>query len=158
MVNLIPVAIIAIVPIALVLLLRTSGAILFFCIAASVLLQQFLDPDAARLANSLLPNTGVDYISLGVLVVPAVIAAAVFAGTVKRAHLPLNVLIALVAGLTALLTVDRFLPGGVVVDLAETNAFKLLNDYQTVIVASGMLLSIFALRPSHKEGRKKHKH
>ncbi|MDQ3093657.1 MAG: hypothetical protein M3Q70_00575 [bacterium] len=144
-------------PVLLVVLLRTSGAIMFFCVAASVLLQQFLDPEAALLANSLIPGSGIDYVSLGVFVVPLALAAAVFAGTVKKSMLALHILLAVLSGLAAVLASDRFLPGSMVSAFATTEASDLIRNYQTVIIASGMLLSIFVLRPpKHHDKHKKH--
>lgn len=159
MIAYIPVAICIGVPLLLVLLLRVNSAVLFFIVAASVLLQQFLDPDATRLVNSLLPGGGVDYMSLMVLIVPIVVATAMFAGTAKKVMLPLHAVLAIITGLTALLTVDRFLPSSWLMEFSKTAVYDAVHDYQTVIVGLGIVLGLFLLKSGNKSGEhKKGKH
>lgn len=146
-------------PLLLTLFLRTSGAMLFFCVAVSVLLQQFLDPDAARVVNGLLPKSGIDYISLLIFLVPLIFVAVLYSGSVKKALVPVHVLLAILAGLAGLLVADRFLPAAWVVSFNGSQVAKVIRDYQTIIIAAGLLLGIFAMHPGRNhDHHKKHGH
>lgn len=151
----IPLIIFILVPVLLIILLKTSGAILFFCVASAVLLQKFVDQDAAHLANSLLPNSSVDYLALAVLIVPSAVATFVFRGTVKTRMLLLHIAVAVLSGLTLSLVASSFFPLGVVSGYEKTEVWRQISDYQTIIVGSGFLLSVACL--AFTKPRDKHK-
>lgn len=150
-----PLIIFVLVPVLLVVLLKTSGAILFFCVASAVLLQKFVDEDAAQIANSLLPDNGIDYLALAVLIVPLAVATFVFRGTVKTHMLLLHVVVAILSGLTLSLVASSFFPTGIVSAYEKTDIWKQISDYQTIIVGGGFLLSVACL--AFTKPRDKHK-
>lgn len=147
------------IPLVLVAFLRTNGAMLFFSVAVSVLLQQFLDADAAQVVNGLLPKIGIDYMSLIVFLLPLVFVAVLYSGSVKKSLIVLHLLLAVLAGLSALLVADRFLPSAWVVSYNGSNVAKIIRDYQTIIIATGLLLGIFIMHPGrNRDHHKKHEH
>jgi hypothetical protein len=152
-----PLALFIAVPVLLVVVLRTSAAILFFCVASAVLLQRFVDQDAAKAANALLPNTGVDYLALAVLVVPTAIAAFVFRKTVKTHMLFLHILVAVLSGLTLSLVASSFLPSSWLEAFERSDVWREILNYQTIVVGSGFLLSVICLAFT-KPRDKRHKH
>src|SRR5688572_25797895 len=140
-----PLVVFILVPLLLVILLKTSAAIFYFCVASAFLLVRFIDQDAARTANALLPSTGVDYMALTVLIIPTIIAAFVFRKTVKTHMLPLHLLVAVLSGLTLSLVASNFLPSSFLNDFEETEVWEVISDYQTIIVGGGFLLSVLCL-------------
>lgn len=152
----IPLILFVAAPVLLVALLRTSAAILYFCVASAVLLERFIDQDAASVANALLPKTDFDYRALVVLLLPIIITTYVFRKSVKTHLLPLHLVVAVAAGLTLSLVASTFFPTSLVAAYERSEIWHEIADYQTVIVGSGFLLSIVCLSLS-KPRDKRHK-
>lgn len=151
-------ALFLLVPVLLVVLTKTSAAILYFCVASAVLLDRFVDPSAASVANSLLPRSSFDYMALAVLLVPVIITTFLFKGTVKVSMLPLHVVVAVLTGLTLALTAGTFFPGSITAPYRATALWDTVEPYQTVIVGAGFLLSVIGLSFGKTHGSKKGKH
>lgn len=154
----IPLILFVLVPVLLVTILRTSAAILYFCVTSAVLLQRFIDQDAATAANSLLPDTGVDYMALTVLIVPIAITAFLFRKTVKAHLLPLHLVVATCAGLTVSLVASSFFPASTVAAYEDSEIWHDIANFQTIIVGGGFLLSVICLSLSKPHDRRKHHH
>jgi len=151
-------ALFVLIPVLLVALTRTSAAILYFCVASAVLLERFVDPTAASVANSLLPRSSFDYMALAVLVVPIIITTFLFKKTVKTSMLPLHIVVAVLAGLTLALTAGTFFPSSITARFRVLSLWDEVESYQTVIVGAGFLLSVICLSFGKAGGSKKGKH
>ena len=73
---------ILLVPLLLVILLRTNAAILFFVVCGASTLQNYLDKDVSGFANALVPGKNTHVVPLLLLVLPFMVAAFAFRRTI----------------------------------------------------------------------------
>ena len=148
------------IPFLLVLLLRTNAAILFFVLTGAATLQTYLDKDVTSFAGSLLPGKNVQTISLGLFVIPFIVAAIAFRGTVTKKSMFFHLLLSLSVGLSLVFIVPQFLPQGVVDTIHSSVPYSVLQPYASIVIAGSFLASVAVLWFSHpKQGsHKKHGH
>jgi hypothetical protein len=158
------IAIVAI-PILVLTALRINAAIVFLSLCLGEVLVMFVSADAASTVGILTSygqaNPG--YVSLGLLLVPAILTAFCMIGTVKgKLTQGLNLLPAIAVGALALLLVKPLLSGSLQSGIESTVVWEQVQGLRTIVVSASALISLFFLwiqRPknkSHDEG-KKHK-
>ncbi len=145
-------------PLALTVFLRANAGAMFLAACASFVLLSTLDPVVIADAAAVLPGDGEALARVLVVVISVLIAAIMFQKSVHGLKLSLNLLCSL--AMSALLVLQ--LPGltglRVLLDLLSESWWLTLKGYDSVIVASGMLLSLFMVYHRNKPKSPKHKH
>lgn len=147
-------------PLLLVLFLRTNAAILFFVLTGAATLQTYLDKDVASFAGSLFGGTNTRAVSLVLLVFPFIVAAIAFRRTVGTKMLLPHLLLSLGVGMCLVFIVPQFMPDSVVTTIRTSDAYDVLQPFTSLVIASSFLASVIILWLSHPkhEHHKKHGH
>jgi hypothetical protein len=156
-------AVFLLLPVLLVVFLRTNAAILFFVLAGATTLQTYLDKDVASFAGSLFGGSSTQMVSFVLLVVPFIVAALAFRHTIAKRMLVFHVLLALVIGVCLVTIVPQFLPESLKSSVLTSAVYAQTQPFTSVAIAASFMASVVAIwinRPKHQEhgGHKKHGH
>jgi hypothetical protein len=159
------IAVMAIAPVVLLLLLRVNAAMVFLSLCLGSVLVQFVGRDAQSLVNLFSGTHAVNSygVSLGLLLLPAVFTMLVMIATVRgKIALILNLLPALSVGLLALLLAEPLFSPGLRGTIGATSAWQQVERAQVLVVSLGAIISLLFLwlqRPKraahdkHKRGQ-----
>ena len=154
---------IVLVPLLLALKWRSNGAAAFLSVALGVLLTGVVRGDVVdfvRGFTSFGSYASPQWVGLGLLVLPPLIALIVTKKSVSLAKQPLNFFPSLGAGLLAALFVVPLLPNNLTHAVQALTWWQKLTELQTLILLVGSCMSFvlfLVLRPSHhKEKEEKH--
>jgi hypothetical protein len=151
-------------PLIILSVLRINAAMVFLSLCLGEVLVLFVSKDATSTVG-ILNSTGhanAGLVSLGLLIVPAILTAFCMIGTIKGSlKLIFNALPAISCGaLLLLLAVPLFAPG-LQASMRSTVVWEQVQGLQTIVVGASALVSLiflWFLRPKHKhEEGKKHK-
>jgi len=148
-------------PLVLSVTLKSNAAIVFLALCTGSLLATFMGEDAVDLFGSFFPGSGAaatSAVQLAVLFLPAALTIVFLRGTVSGSMALFNILSAAATGVLAVLLAVPLLPPGTRYGITGTDTWSLIEQYQSVIVGSGALVSLLVLwthKPKHN-GRKKH--
>lgn len=149
-------------PIALIIVSRANAAVVFLALCAGSVLARFVSIDATNIFNSFLPTSGsnsASTVQLALLFAPAFFTVVFMRKSVPASKLFINVGPAIAAGAAAGLLAVPLLPGGVAHNIVSTDVWSTLQQYESLVIALGVLLSLFNiwfLMPRHSDRRKKH--
>lgn len=146
------------IPLLLVIFLRTNAALLFFVITAASTLQTYLDKDVTGFASAIIPGRDSHVVPIVLLVVPFAAAAFAFRRTVTPKMLPIHLLLALLVGLSAAFMSSQFLPQSVAISIKTSQYYGYVQPYSSVVIAGAFLLSVVLLWLSHPKHLPAHKH
>ncbi|MBI3624084.1 hypothetical protein HY218_00460 [Candidatus Saccharibacteria bacterium] len=136
-------AIIAVLPLLLALLLRVSALFLFLGVAAGALLAQYIADDASLVLNSFFTHINVDqYVKLGLLVLPVVLTLLFLRKTLSASQLVFQLVPLVVTSAAFATLVIGMLPGGVQYNIVSNPIGKIANSSQNVMVAASTLLTL----------------
>jgi hypothetical protein len=154
----------AIVPALAILLLRVNGAIAFMSLCLGSVLVTYTSNDVDTLVSGF-SNKGLlatnQYVQLGLLVVPFLLAILFTRGSVKGAKSVTNLLPAAAAGLLCALLVVPLLASSLQRQIHELSTWRQLSNAQTAVILGGALFSLVFLLFTHRrkksdeEGKKK---
>jgi len=154
-------ALIATLPIALTIFLRSNAAIIFFALCAGSVLERYVSDSATLVANSVGSRSNTDsFVHLGLLVLPALIAVLMLRKSIKPSKTVINAFPAVAVGLTGALLAVPILPGGLQANIINTDVWRQLSNYADFILAAGTGVSLVALALTYKiprDHRRKHK-
>ena len=152
----------AIALVAVVLLaLRTNGGVVFFSVCAGSVLAAQIGDEASLLSSIFIKNGDINksIMSAVLIVLPVVFSAIFLRGSVGASKVLLNLLPSVCAAGLLVLLVVPLLPPSVGNQVLVSDIWGVLQQYQPIILAVGVVSSIvllwFTQRP-HKKG-KKHK-
>jgi len=147
-------------PAVLSVLLKTNAAVVYLALCTGSLLATFVGKDAVDLFNSFFPSSGsaaTSTIELIMLFLPAVLTIVFLRGSVSGSKALFNILPAAATGLLAVLLAVRLLPPGTRYGITGTSSWSTLEQFQSVIVGTGVTVSLLVLWTGHKRsGHKKH--
>jgi hypothetical protein len=150
------------IPVALVLVLRSNGPVIFLSLCAGSVLVRFVGNDAGLVGSALGNNASVasSYSQLGLLLIPPVLSLFFLRHSIRGSKVMFNILPALAVGLVGVLLAVPLLPGGVRHDLTSTNGWSILLHQQELVVIAGSLVSLIVLwlAPQRQSDKKHHKH
>ena len=153
-------ALILLIPLLLVLFLRTNAAILFFVVTGASTLQSYLDKDVSGFATALMPGRNAHVVPLLLFVLPFTVAAIAFRHTVHSRMLFFHIILGALVGLSAAFISTQFLPVGIVENIQSSQYYSVLQPYSSLVIAIAFLLSVVILWLSHPkqvhEGHGKH--
>lgn len=148
-------------PIALILLLRANAAVVFLALGAGSILTQFASGETTNVFSSFIPADGSlnsSIVQLFMLYAPAGFTAIFMRKGVSGAKSIANLIPAAATGLVGALLAVPLLPGGVRHDVTSSELWPWLEQYQGVLVAVAVLISLFSLwynKPKHGKGKHK---
>ncbi len=158
-------ALIAGLPVVLMMVLRINAALVFLSLCLGNLLVQFLGSDAQSLLNLAAKrghNASIQMIDLALLLVPVALTSIFMIRSVKgHAKLTWNILPAVATGLVGALLVVPLLPGGTQHSILTSPYWEQLVKVQSLVVALATLICLLFLwmqRPKHEKEGKKHSH
>jgi hypothetical protein len=137
---------------------KSNGGILFLAACAGIVLLNSLDPVVVTTAGAVVPGDGEAYIRLAVVLLSIVFSGLVFRGTIKGSALVLNTLIVILTSLMLWVTLPESTGVSWLIDSIDSNYWKSLSDFSTLIIALGFALSLIAILFGHKKTHKKPKH
>ncbi len=158
--TLILMGLIAVVPIVLIILLRTNAALVFLALCAGDVLSKYLGDDVVRMYQTFSSNTGgndLAYVRIGLLLLPAILTLVFLSRSVSGARHAINVVPAVLTGAVTSLLVVPLLPAGSKFSIYGTQAWSVIQQFQGVIVGAAVLASMLMLWSSQK-GLRRGKH
>jgi len=161
MAPLVTIALLVGAPVVLIFLLRANAAMVFLALCAGSVLTQFISSDATNILRSFIPASGTvnfSIIQLSLLYAPAFFTVLFMRKGVAGAKTLINLIPAAATGAVGALLAVPFLPGGVSHNITSSSVWSSLEQYQSVIVAVAVLISLFSLwfsKPKHSKGKHK---
>jgi hypothetical protein len=154
-----------VVLVVLQLLLRTNTAVVFLAICAGSVLLSAAGKDTDLLAHSMGASVKVssNAVQAAIVLLPGIISAILLRKRITKTKLLLAVVPALCASIVGLTLVYPFLTGSFQTTLTASKGWSLIAQYYEVIVAVGIVSSLFVVAftipKHHKDGKhKKGKH
>ncbi len=151
-------AVLLFIPILLVLILRTNAALMFFVLAGSITLQNYLDKDVASFTSTLLNAKNSSLVALLLIVIPFLVAAFAFRHTVAKNALFLHLLLAVGVGGTLLIVLPSYISLGVAGAVAQGVVGTNILPFTSVILSATFLASVVVLWFSHPRSGHHKKH
>lgn len=155
-------AIFVLVPVLAVVVLRSSGTLVFLSVCLGSVLAQYVAGDASSIISSATPDSGEaagQWAQFGLLLIPVVVTILFTRKKAKGSKLVIGAIAALAAGALLALLAAPLLPSAVQESLTSNDLWHQLDNLQTSIVIAGAVLvlgNLFMTRykPEHKD--KKH--
>lgn len=148
-----------VVPIILLLALRTNAAIVFLSLCAGALAVQFVGNEAFLLGAAV-GNHSDDvsqYFELALLLIPPVLSAIFLTKTMTGTKVFFNILPAVAVGVIGVLLAVPLLPGNLQSTITSLEGWALLNQSKEFVVLAGVVASLVVLWITHPRHRGKHK-
>lgn len=160
-------ALIVLVPVALLLVFRINATLVFLSLCLGNILVQFVATDANtffQLFSAKVPkelDTGNDTVKLLLLLLPVILTSIFMIRTVSgKTKLALNIIPALGVGLLGALLIVPLLPPGLSHDIVNSSLWAEMQKAQNLIVGASALACLLVLwmqRPQTGKHGKKHK-
>ena len=167
MTSLVILAALALVPALAVVLLRVNGAIAFMSLCLGSVLVTYTSGDVTGVLTSVSSSGRVlvtaQWVQLGLLLVPLLLAVLFTRGSVRGAKGVANILPALAAGLLCVLLAVPLLNAAMQRQIHKLPAWHQFSNAQTGVILGGALFSLVFLLFTHRhhrgeeEGKKKKK-
>ena len=149
---------ITLVPMALVVLLKTNAGLLFFAATAGIVLLSTLDSSVIATAGSVLPGVGEAYVRLAVVIATLALTAVFFAEKVHgTTSLVLHSVISVLIGVMLWLLLPEATGVTWLVDGIDNEYWQDINRYSTLIIAVTFGLSVLTVLPPHNKRSKRRK-
>lgn len=145
-------------PLFLLYFYKAHAGVMFFAACAGIVLLTSLDVTFVAAAGAIVPGEGEALVRLAVVMAIVVIAALVYRHTVGGMMLFLHGLIMIVLGLTLWLYLPTLSGVSWLGETTATSGWELARDFQSPIVATGLMLSLVTVRsivPKHHAKRSK---
>lgn len=148
-----------VVPVALILLLRTNAAVVFLSLCAGALLVQFAGNEAGLVGSALGNNSDVlnQYFKLALLLLPVVLSAIFLRKTMSGPKGVLNIVPALAVGIVGVLLAVPLLPEAPQNTITALNGWTMLEQSKEFVVVLGALASLMVLWLTHPRHHGRHK-
>jgi hypothetical protein len=153
MTYLVVLAAMALVPALAILLLRVNGAIAFMSLCLGSVLIAYTAADVDDLVTSFAAKNTLnvhEYVAIGMLVIPFLLALLFTRGHVKGFKKFTNILPALATGLLFALLLVPLLSASVQHQIQAQAAWRQLNNLQTSVILGGAAFSLLFLLFTHR--------
>lgn len=154
-------ALIAAIPIVMIVLLRSNAAIVYLSLCAGVVLQNLFGADAHLILDAIMPRASSVYgqaLDIVLVTLPAALASIMLRKKAKGLRFVLGIIPAICAGLLVVLSIVNFISPLTRDAIYDSTAWRNLNEFRGLVALLGVVSSIALLKPSkkHEEGHKKH--
>lgn len=153
-------ALIAGIPVALILLLRVKAAMVFMALCAGSVLSTFVSDaalDLLQMFDRSYSSTTEAVVQIGLLLLPALLTIVFLRFTVAGSAFVFNLLPSILTGVMTLLLVVPLLPPGTSNGVTGTNIWDQIVQYQAVLVGSAVFISVMQLWSGGRSARHKKK-
>ncbi len=145
-------------PAVLIVLLRSDAAVVLLALCAGSVLVDFIGSDTADfISQNAQSLNGWAYV--GLMLVPALLSIIALRKSVSSMKLPINLLTAVAAGLTAALLVIPLLPFDLQKQFTDNFLWGKMHQYQATIISASIAIALVSLWMTAHGGlklRKKH--
>jgi len=150
---------IIVVPILLLFFLRSNAAVVFLSLCAGTVLLKYVGDDAYLVVSSVVTNGSVvvsEAVNIALVVLPALVATIMLRKSVAGPKVVLNLLPAILVGLLVALSVVPLISVVSRSNITNTQVWTTLAQFQGLIVAVGVVMSLILLKGSGKKHGDKH--
>ena len=154
------IALIVVVPAALLLWQKASGAIVFMAVCLGAVLSKYATADVADAITGFgRTNIAVtdQWVSIALLILPVVLALLFTRGSVKGSRTLFNIIPALATGVLIVLLVTPLLPADIQRQITNQDAYQMLSNLQTAVLLAGAFFGLLQLFVSHSKTHKDEK-
>ncbi len=144
---------------ALLWFFKANVGVMFLAACSGLVLLSSIDPVVITTAGSVVPSEGEAYVRLSVVLLSIVFASMMFRNAVQGTKFLLHGLIALLLSVVLLLVLPETTGVSWLVAATEQQEWQDLNEFRSLILASGFALSLIAVLTTQKKTHhKKSKH
>lgn len=147
------------VPVVLLLVLRTNAAIVFLSLCAGALAVQYVGSEAI-LAGSAVGNHSEavsQYFLVALLLLPAVLSGIFLVKTMTGPKAIFNILPAFAVGVVGVLLAVPLLPGNLQNVIVDLGGWNLLDQMREFVILMGIAASLVVLWVTHPRGHGRHR-
>ena len=137
---------------------KANVGIMFLAACSGLVLLSSIDPVVITTAGSVVPSEGEAYVRLSVVLLSVVFASMMFRNSVHGSKLVLHGLIAALLALVLLLVLPETTGVSWLVEATNEELWQDINEFRSLILASGFALSLVAVLTTQKKPHKKSKH
>ncbi len=138
---------------------KANVGVMFLAACSGLVLLSSIDPVVITTAGSVVPSEGEAYVRLSVVLLSIVFASMMFRNAVHGAKFLLHGVIALLLSVVLLLVLPETTGVSWLVAASERQEWQDLNEFRSLILASGFALSLVAVLTTQKKSHhKKSKH
>lgn len=148
-----------VVPIVILLLLRTNAAIVFLSLCAGALAVQFIGNEAILVGSAVGNHSDAvsQYFELALLLLPAMLSALFLSKTMSGPRTVFNIFPAIAVGVIGVLLAVPLLPGNVQTTITNLDGWTVLNQSKEFVVLAGIVASLVVLWVTHPRGHGRHR-
>jgi len=143
----------ALLPVLAIVLLRVNGAIAFMSLCTGSVLATYVSPDVNDIFTSFAAKGTLStnqWVQLGLITVPLLLAVLFTRGSVKGHKRFTNVLPALATGMLFALLIVPHLSAGVQRQIHHLSAWHQLDSLQTAVILGGAAFSLLFVLLTHR--------
>jgi len=145
------------IPLSMLIFLKANAGIMFLAGCAGIVLLATLDNAFVATAGAVVPGEGEATIRLAVVMFTIVLAGLSFKGSVRGLRFVSNGLVVLLLAAMLWLQLPPVVGASWLVDTMQERAWEITQDFQTVIIASGLAISLLVvMTKDHKPKKSKH--
>ncbi|MCA9325132.1 hypothetical protein KDA23_03660 [Candidatus Saccharibacteria bacterium] len=144
------------VPVVVLMLLRVNAALVFLSACLGAVLLKYVGPDIADFMDMFLPAVNVNYVNMGVLLLPPVLTTVFMIKTVNGMKLAFNLLPAAGTGFLLALLLVPLLSDTLAGEVQATDVWHTMEQLQSLVIGLSALVCLFFLwlqRPKHHKGK-----
>jgi hypothetical protein len=147
-----------VVPVVLLVLLRTNAAVVFLSLCAGALLVTFVGNEAGLVGSAVGNNSLVvsQYAQVALLLIPAILSAIILTKSMRGPKGIINIVPAVAVGLVGVLLAVPLLPDRPQHAISGVSGWALLDHNKQIVVIASVLVSLVILwfaKPSHHKRR-----
>lgn len=156
--GLILISAIVAIPTLLLFMFRSNAAIVFLALCTGSVMAKYVVTSNTAVLKPIasLNLTTLNYLQIGLILLPAVITALLLRERIRGAKVFINLLPSIACGLTVALLIVPLLPYGPKSQIIPEKSWQLLQQYQALVFAAGAVVSFLLLwagRPNKKHGK-----
>ena len=146
------------IPMSLLVFLKANGGIMFFAGCAAIVLLNSLDTTFVAAAGSVVPGEGEATVRILVVMATILFAALSFRGSVRGVRFISNGLVVILLAALLWIELPPVVGASWLVDTMQERAWQITQDFQTVITAAGLGMSLLVvMTKDHKHRKSKHR-
>jgi hypothetical protein len=145
------------IPLALLVFMKANAGIMFLTACAGIVLLGTLDTTFVATAGAVVPGEGEATVRLFVVMFSLIISGVAFRGSVRGARLISNGLVVILLAAMLWLQLPPIVGASWLVDTMQESAWQTTKAFQTLIIASGLAVSLLVIMTKdHKPKKSRH--
>ncbi len=153
--SMITVLMLFVLPMFLLLFFKTNGGMMFLAACAGLVLLGSLDPAVVSTAGAVVPGEGESYVRLMVVMLSVFYAALTFRHTIHDSSLVLHGFITILLAISLWLLLPSATGVSWLLENINEPLWQDLNEFRSLIIASGFSLSLLSVLTQSKRHRPK---